>query len=73
MQGRGDLDRWTKTLKVAYSLNGRTWSYVDEGAIFQANSDRNSKVPIVFANPVFATTIRLYPQTWHGNNPSLRF
>ena len=71
-QGRRNLAQWVTTMKIAYSLNGLHWNYVDNGAVFQANSDQNSKVTIKFNQPVFAQTIRLYPQTFYSR-PSLSF
>ena len=71
-QGRKDASYWIKTVKIAYTLNGLNWNYVDDGAIFDANSDRNSRVLIEFKNPVFAKAIRIYPQTWYGY-PALSF
>ena len=72
-QGRKDLNFWITTVRIAYTLNGLNWKYVDDGAIFNANSDRNSRVLIEFRNPVFAKTIRIYPQTWNGDYPALSF
>ena len=71
-QGRRDASFWVSKVKVAYTLNGLKWNYVDDGAIFQANSDRNSRVLIEFNNPVYAKTIRLYPVEYNGH-PSLSF
>jgi hypothetical protein len=28
MQGRGDWDQWVKSIKIAYTLNGKLWDYV---------------------------------------------
>ena len=73
MQGRGDQSQgWVKTVKIAYSINGRTWNYVDKGSIFNANSDRNTKASILFETPVYARTIRIYPQSYN-NWPTMRF
>ena len=71
-QGRKSASNWVKTLKIAYTINGLTWNYVDNEAVFEANSDRNSRVLIEFDNPVYARTIRIYPQTWQGC-PALSF
>ena len=66
-QGRGDYDQWVTTLKVFYTNNGKTWEQVDGGKIFNANTDRNSKVIIRFGLPVYARALRIYPQTWNGH------
>lgn len=72
MQGRGDCDQWVKTVKISYTLNGKTWLNVDDGKIFEANTDRNQKVRINFKEPVYARALRIYPQSWN-NHMSLRF
>ena len=72
MQGRGDADEWVTTFKVGYTLNGVIWDNVEEGKVFTANNDRNSKVKISFKDPIYARVIRIYPQTWNGFI-SLRF
>ena len=72
MQGRGDLDQWVKEIQISYTSNGQEWNMVDEGKIFKACNDRNSKMRIMFGQPVIARTIRIYPQSWH-NAISLRF
>ena len=72
MQGRGDADWWVKTIKISYTLNGKTWLNVDDGKIFEANTDRSQKVRINFKEPVYARALRIYPQSWNGYM-SLRF
>ena len=72
-QGRKDTNYWINTIKVAYTLNGIHWNYVDNGEHFDANSDRNSRVLIEFKKPVYAKTIRIYPQTYTGGYPALSF
>ena len=59
-------------VKIAYTLNGKLWEYVNKGEIFQANSDRNTKVLIQLSPPVYARTLRIYPELVH-NRMSLRF
>ena len=70
-QGRGDFDQWVKEYLVAYSLDDKTWKAVDNGTIFTANSDRDSKIPHVFTTPVMARTLRIKPVSWH-NHISMR-
>ena len=66
MQGRVDYPVWVTSIKVAYSMNGKTWDYVENGKVFPANSDTTTKVKITFSEPVYARAIRIYPQTWTG-------
>ena len=72
IQGRGDKNNWTKSFRVEYSINGKYWYNVDEGNIFPANSDRNTKKRVTFGKPVYARALRIYPNSWH-NHPCLRF
>ena len=72
MQGRGDYEQWVKTLKVSYTMNGRVWKDVDNGSIFEANTNRHEKKKIDFKVPVYARAIRLNPLTYHGY-PSMRY
>ena len=60
------------SIKVAYTVNGRHWEYVDNGAIYQTNSDGNSKVAVNFKTPVYARGIRIYPISW-SNHIAMRF
>ena len=46
---------------MAYSNDGEIWKFVDNGAIFQANTDQKTKVAVTFRRLVFARTIRIYP------------
>ena len=60
MQGGNNGNSWVKTLLVSYSLNGVDWNYVENAKVFSANSDANTKVPIDFAEPVYARVIRIH-------------
>jgi len=31
MQGRGDGDQWVKSIMISYTLNGKTWKWLNEG------------------------------------------
>jgi hypothetical protein len=62
MQGRGDYDQWVKSIKIAFTINGKEWKNVQGGQIFEANSDRHTKIRITFKEPVFARALRIYPQ-----------
>ena len=48
IQGRGDHPSWVTTLKIVSTKNGKAWKNVDEGKIYQANSDQNLPVAIEF-------------------------
>ena len=53
-------------------MNGKTWKYVDDGKVFDANTDRNTKVKINFDTPVRARGIRINVEGFLGF-PCLRF
>ena len=72
MQGRGDGDQWVKSIKMAYTVNGKEWESLQNGHIFEANSDRNTKMRITFSHPIYARALRIYPQTWNAHL-SMRF
>ena len=59
IQGRGDYDQWVTKVKISYSLDGKTWKYVDNGKVFDASTDVNTKVRIKFGTPVRARTLRI--------------
>ena len=54
------------TLKISYTINGKTRKFVENGKTFQGCLDRNNKVEIEFKRPITARAIRLHPTTWHG-------
>eukprot|EP00026_Physarum_polycephalum_P018841 Phypoly_transcript_20589.p1 GENE.Phypoly_transcript_20589~~Phypoly_transcript_20589.p1 ORF type:complete len:160 (+),score=18.89 Phypoly_transcript_20589:29-481(+) len=70
-QGRGDYAQWIEEYIVKYSLNGVDWFVVDDGAVFEGNSDQNTIVRRDFSAPVKARTIKVCPLKWH-NHISLR-
>ena len=61
IQGRGDSDHWVTGIKVAYTLNGHEWKLVEDGRVFSAAFNQNSKKRITFDNPVFARALRIFP------------
>ena len=65
MQGRGNFDAWVTEIKISSSINGVKWEDVDNGKVYQANRDRNTKVRIGFDRPVYSRTIRIYPRKWN--------
>ena len=66
LQGRGDHPWWVTSYKVMYTVDGRDWQYVEHGRVFPGSSGKSSKVRVNFRKPVYARTLRIYPQTWHG-------
>ena len=72
VQGRGDYDDRVTKVKISHSMNGKTWKYVDDGKVFDANTDRKTKVRITFDTPVRARGIRINVEGFH-NHPCLRF
>lgn len=44
IQGRGDEDQWVSGYKVSYTTDGKTFSFVEKGRVFEGNFDRHTKV-----------------------------
>ena len=65
-QGRGDLDEWVTSFMVLYSNDGVNWDAVDNGKVFQGNSDRDTQVTNWFDTPVTARTLQIKPTSWSG-------
>merc|ERR1712072_1640999 len=76
-QGRTQHNQYVKSYKVQTSQDGSSWSYVDGGKTFTANTlppghtwkhtaANNVKVENRFASPVSARFVRIVVQTWHG-------
>ena len=72
LQGKGNWDFWVTSVKIYSSINEVHWEAVDGGEVYPANSDRNTKVRIGFDEPVYARSIRIHSETWHGKI-ALRF
>ena len=34
MQGRPELDEWVTKIKVAFTLDGEEWEYINNGLLF---------------------------------------
>ena len=67
-QGRKGNSQWVQSFKVQTSLeNCSSYSDVDQGRVFTANVDQNSKVRAFFTTPVQASCVRLLPQSWYGS------
>lgn len=69
-QGRypdGTHYNWVKSYKVRVSSDGSAWSNVDGDAVFPGNTDMDTVISQIFANPVNARYVKILPQTWHGH------
>jgi hypothetical protein len=66
-QGSSSVDGiWTSRVGPRYD-HGKRSTYS-----FPANTDAKTKVENLFAAPVQAQYIRIYPETWTGNRPNMR-
>jgi hypothetical protein len=65
-QGKPTHDNYITEYRVSYTMNGRDWTFVDEGRLFNGNYDRNTKVRNDFDRPVLARAIRILPTKWFG-------
>ena len=65
-QGRGDAPQWVTNFMVLYSDDGVNWTAVDDGRVFQGNSDQNTHVTNYFDTPVTARTLRIKPTAWNS-------
>jgi von Willebrand factor len=65
-QGKPGVDQYVTEYQVSYTMNGRDWTFVDEGRLFNGNYDRNTKVRNDFDRPVLARAIRILPTKWFG-------
>ena len=71
-QGRGDgVDQWTTAYRVSVSMDGVTYTAVQNGASFPANADRNTRVTNMFATSVQARYVRVMPVSW-SSHPVMR-
>jgi len=65
-QGRYNVNQWVQTYKVSVSDDGKDFTEVECGRIFDGNTDYNSKVRNYFMAPVKARYIRVHPVTWYS-------
>jgi hypothetical protein len=63
IKGRVGAQR-VKTFKVKYKGKGGTWKDVESGKVFTGNTDQETKVDVIFKNPIDARYIRIYPETF---------
>ena len=84
-QGRKDYSQWVTKYRVATSMDGITYTYVDggpsfhkdtfvnAGKVFEGNKDRGQQVKNIFESPVLrAFYVRIYPRSFYGHM-SMRF
>ena len=50
--------------RIQVSEDGDQWKEVHCGRVFDANSDKNTKVKNLFDVPVKGRWVRIFPQTW---------
>lgn len=82
LQGNPNKDMWVTKYKVATSLDGQSWSVIQDknlgiDAVFAGSSDRNTAVDSMFDgykgdNEIRVHFIRIIPVEFHGGI-SLRF
>lgn len=65
-QGRSNKNVWPTAFRFMWSSDGTAWTDVDGGLEYAGNSDRSSRVDHVFAAPVLAKYIRIFPLEWVG-------
>jgi len=66
-QGRFGCPQWMTNYVVAYTLNGVDWKLVDEGRVFNGNTDENTIVAQEFLNSPIALALQIRPISWHGH------
>jgi len=66
-QGRHDEEAWVTSFKVAVSKDGKTWTWIGCGRVFDGNIDRGTRLESLFYEPVLARYVRIYPETWKGS------
>ena len=67
IKGRKDYSQWVKTFKVQYKGTSETWVDVDGGKIYTGNTDKDTRVDVIFDTPVEGRYVRIYPQTWNSH------
>ena len=68
IKGRNEWDQWVETFKVKqYNEAEESWLDVDGGKIYTGNTDRDTRVDVIFDTPVESRYVRIYPQTWKSH------
>ena len=60
-QGRGDPSYWVTSFKLAYTVNGQEWTYVNNGQSLTGVYDSSTKRRINFDKPIYARALRIFP------------
>mmetsp|Transcript_14946 Transcript_14946/g.16617 ORF Transcript_14946/g.16617 Transcript_14946/m.16617 type:complete len:155 (+) Transcript_14946:29-493(+) len=63
-QGRGEAAMWVKEYTVSTSMDGLTWTPVENNRTFGGNSDMKGQVENTFAKPVLCRALRIKPTSW---------
>ena len=67
IQGRGDYNGWTTSIKISYTVNGLDWILYNNGVSLNTNYDRYTIVNIDLA-PFIALSIKIYTITVYNSN-----
>lgn len=67
IKGRKEWDQWVKKFKVKVKGVSGTWEDVDGGKIYTGNTDKDTRVDVIFDTPVEGRYVRIYPETWNGH------
>ncbi len=62
--GIGALAQWVTKYRVSVSVDGRSWTMVQNGSEFEGNSDNDTPVRQLFEKPVLARYVRIMPTAW---------
>ena len=65
-QGRRGAGRWVQNYTVKYSLDGNSWADVS-GEFDSAYDDSGTKKKAIFAQPIRARYVRIYPTRYRGH------
>ena len=63
---KGKKNQYTKTYRIEFTKDGKTWFHYNKMQPFQANKDFDTPVTHKFAKPIFARKIRIVVLSWHG-------
>ena len=64
-QGRGDsTNHWVTRYRVSTSTDCVMYTFVQSGAEFTANTDRSTRVNVLFPSTVLARCVRVHPTAW---------
>ena len=61
LQGRGDSSLWVTSFKLASTVNGREWKFVNDGNSLAGVYDRSTKRRVNFDKPIYARALKIFP------------